>query len=293
VKNINRSTQCVISTFPPKCTSSVCFKDRQIRFISAWLWFINRVINFLDVFRRPVFNWTVSLKFLHSGCFTNSSTLKMEAIYLSESSLSFQRSSQRYVTEVFKYTPDWPSYSQVKVKVTLRLTVSQSVSLGIYLLVWQLRSCFLWGVFSDERTGLSFLYAAGPCQRSVSRVRVPWDLRPYFTVSHLRLPFSSPRTTRRVTVEVFDPASTRGVGCKWPSYRIPRYVFMQRHHCYRSRDLWARRDRGILFKLGALLCWVWWAIIICLLTNLRRPRRVAACLALMWNEIQEVVHVAS
>jgi hypothetical protein len=51
---------------------------------------------------------------------------------------------------------------------------------------------------------------AGPCQRSVSRVLVPWDLRPYFTVSHLRLPFSSPPTTRRVTVEVFVPASTRG-----------------------------------------------------------------------------------
>jgi hypothetical protein len=34
-------------------------------------------------------------------------------------------------------------------------------------------------------------------------------LRPYFTVSDLRLPFSSPPTTRRVTVEVFDPASTR------------------------------------------------------------------------------------
>jgi hypothetical protein len=33
--------------------------------------------------------------------------------------------------------------------------------------------------------------------------------RPYFTVSDLRLPFSSPPTTRRVTVEVFDPASTR------------------------------------------------------------------------------------
>jgi hypothetical protein len=30
-----------------------------------------------------------------------------------------------------------------------------------------------------------------------------------FTVSNSRLPFSSPPTTRRVTVEVFDPASTR------------------------------------------------------------------------------------
>jgi hypothetical protein len=33
---------------------------------------------------------------------------------------------------------------------------------------------------------------------------VPWDLWP-----DLRLPFSSPSTTRRVTVEIFDPATTR------------------------------------------------------------------------------------
>jgi hypothetical protein len=45
------------------------------------------------------------------------------------------------------------------------------------------------GRLSDERTGLPFVCAAGPCQRSLSRVLVPWDLRPYFTVSDLRLPF--------------------------------------------------------------------------------------------------------
>jgi hypothetical protein len=28
---------------------------------------------------------------------------------------------------------------------------------------------------SDERTGLSFVYAAGPRQRCLSRIRVPWD----------------------------------------------------------------------------------------------------------------------
>jgi hypothetical protein len=66
-----------------------------------------------------------------------------------------------------------------------------------------------WGALSDERMGLSFVCAAGPCQHSLSRVLVLWDLRPYFTVSDLRLPFSSPPTTLRVTVEVFDPASTR------------------------------------------------------------------------------------
>jgi hypothetical protein len=63
---------------------------------------------------------------------------------------------------------------------------------------------------SDERTGLSFIhvYAAGLRQPSLSRVPVPWESWPYFTVSDLRLPFSSPPTTRRVTVEVFEPAST-------------------------------------------------------------------------------------
>jgi hypothetical protein len=68
---------------------------------------------------------------------------------------------------------------------------------------------FRWGALSDERTGLSFTIPAGPSQSSHSRVRASWDSRPYFTISDLRLPMSSPPTTRRVTVEVFDPASTR------------------------------------------------------------------------------------
>jgi hypothetical protein len=95
--------------------------------------------------------------------------------------------------------------------------VSQSVSLGVelhlglmtrYLLLFDSYGLVLWGALSDERTGLSFAYAGGPRQRSHSWVRAPWDSWPYFTVSGLRLPFSSPPTTRRVTVEVFEPAST-------------------------------------------------------------------------------------
>jgi hypothetical protein len=67
----------------------------------------------------------------------------------------------------------------------------------------------MWFALSDERTGLSFTIAAGPRQRSNIRVRLPWDSWSCFTFSDSRLPFSSPPTTGRVTVEVFDPASTR------------------------------------------------------------------------------------
>jgi hypothetical protein len=46
------------------------------------------------------------------------------------------------------------------------------------------------------------------CLSTPTWVRVPWDPWPYFTLSDLRLLFSSPPTTSRVTVQVFDPAST-------------------------------------------------------------------------------------
>jgi hypothetical protein len=93
---------------------------------------------------------------------------------------------------------DWLSVSQ---------SVSQSVSKSwCRAPSWPVIYCcltvmvlFLWGALSDERMGLYFVYAAGPCQLSLSRVRVPWVSRPYFTVSDLKLPFSSPPTTRRAS----------------------------------------------------------------------------------------------
>jgi hypothetical protein len=99
----------------------------------------------------------------------------------------------------------------------LRTTVSRPVCLGIkhpfgaydqiFITCVTITVFFLWGALSDERSSLSFVYAAGSCQRSPSRVRVPWDSRPYFTVSHLRLPFSSPpivlMSGRRVMSWVF------------------------------------------------------------------------------------------
>jgi hypothetical protein len=49
----------------------------------------------------------------------------------------------------------------------------------------------MWGALSDERMGLSFTTAASPRLCIHSRVRDPWDSRPYFTTSDLRLPLSS------------------------------------------------------------------------------------------------------
>jgi hypothetical protein len=57
----------------------------------------------------------------------------------------------------------------------------------------------MWGALSAERSALSFTIAAGPRQRSHSQVWVPWDSRPYFTVSDSRLPFLLPPTTCRAT----------------------------------------------------------------------------------------------
>jgi hypothetical protein len=78
-------------------------------------------------------------------------------------------------------------------------TDSQSASLSWNKApIWGLRPDFycrrtvagllMWGALSDERTGLSFTFAAGPSQRIHSLVRAPLDPRPYFTISDLRLP---------------------------------------------------------------------------------------------------------
>jgi hypothetical protein len=66
--------------------------------------------------------------------------------------------------------------------------------------IWDLRPGFyycqtvagllMWGVLSDERTGLPFTIAADPRQHSHSWVRVPRDSWPYFAVSDSRLPQS-------------------------------------------------------------------------------------------------------
>jgi hypothetical protein len=139
--------------------------------------------------------------------------------------------TRRVTVEVFE-----PASTRVcnwsKVKVTLRLTVSQSVSLDVephlglmtrYLLPFDSYDLVFVGRSLWRETGLSFIYAAGPRQHSLPRVRVPWNSWPYFTLSDLRLLFSSPPTTRRITVEVFEPASTRV--CNWRQSHSLLYNF--------------------------------------------------------------------
>jgi hypothetical protein len=117
--------------------------------------------------------------------------------------------------------------SRVRVRVTFRLEAyRQSVRRGAEPLEThgqnffsQLNTCGHSPYITSSLTrgwGLSFTTAAGPRQRINSRVRVPWDSRSYFTVSDSRLPFLSPPTPRRATVEAFDPASTR----KWCLYTL-------------------------------------------------------------------------
>jgi hypothetical protein len=110
------------------------------------------------------------------------------------------------------------SQVKVKVKVTLRLTVGQSVSLGVephlglmtrYLLLFDSYGVVFVGRPLWRENGSVFCICCWPSPAQSFSGPSPWISPPYFTVSVLRLPFSSPPTTRRVTVEVFDPASTR------------------------------------------------------------------------------------
>jgi hypothetical protein len=79
----------------------------------------------------------------------------------------------------------------------------------------------MWGALSDEGMGLLFTTAAGPHQRSHLRVRVmrecqfpvcisPGTAWPSYTSRHW-VPFSSPPTTRRAPVELFEPAAKQGL----------------------------------------------------------------------------------
>jgi hypothetical protein len=75
------------------------------------------------------------------------------------------------------------SLSLLLIKPHSMMTCSESGGLAPPFMTWALdlgewsvsfTRLFIWGAFSEERTGLSFTISAGPRQRSLSQVRVPW-----------------------------------------------------------------------------------------------------------------------
>jgi hypothetical protein len=104
-----------------------------------------------------------------------------------------------------------------KVKVTLRLTVIQSVSLGVephlglmtrYLLLFDSYGLVLWAA-SLTRKQVCFCISCWPLLEQFFSGPSPFGLATIFYCLKFETSFSSPPTTLRVTVEVLDPASTR------------------------------------------------------------------------------------
>jgi hypothetical protein len=127
----------------------------------------------------------------------------------------------------------YDSTTEVKVKVTLRPTVSRPVHLvssPICCYSQAVAGLLTWCALSDERTGMSGM-SAGHRLRSHSQVRVWRDSWPYFNSTNpegqvfvfistqeqggpvillVLGPFTSPPTVGMAMVEALEPTSTRG-----------------------------------------------------------------------------------
>jgi hypothetical protein len=96
------------------------------------------------------------------------------AVFLIEIQKKFRPSTQYRLSECTPY-------------LRLRLSLSwhkhpSGTCDQIFITVWQLRSCFLWAPSLTR----------GSCQRSLSRVRVPWYSSPYITTDWLLVEFIYP-----------------------------------------------------------------------------------------------------
>jgi hypothetical protein len=95
------------------------------------------------------------------------------------------------------------------------------------LYYWSFSGLLMWGALSEERTGLSFTIAAGPCQRNHSCVRVTWDSWPYFTFSDSRLPQpGGPGSRIYVPQEQDGPVIPSGTGLRAPPHGRAIYCWL-------------------------------------------------------------------
>jgi hypothetical protein len=119
-------------------------------------------LGLLDVSITIILNYNSSYTFCVLSYFT--SELCLQLIRFWTPGFNSSLTSVLRLTSVFFFSHcDWRSVS----KSWCRAPTGAHDQ--IFIAVWQLRSCSLWGVLSDERAGLSFVHAAGPCQRSLSR----------------------------------------------------------------------------------------------------------------------------
>jgi hypothetical protein len=87
----------------------------------------------------------------------------------------------------------------------------------------------MWGALSDESMGLSFTVAAGLCQPSHYRIRVPLNSWPYFTVSGSRLPQPErPGPSIYIPQEQGVPVIPPGTG--FPFRRLVRFTGLRWRH---------------------------------------------------------------
>jgi hypothetical protein len=99
----------------------------------------------------------------------------------------------------------------------------------------------MWAALSDRRMGLSFTIDAVPHQHSHSRILVPWDSGPYFTVSDLRLP-----QLRGPGPHIYIPQEQGG-------HVIPPATWFHFHHLLWHTGLWWRYWNLLPHGLNCLL----------------------------------------
>jgi hypothetical protein len=144
----------------------------------------------------------------------------------------------------------------------IRPTVSRSVCLGVKhpsvvvgggarpgFCCCQASCLLMWSAFSDERTGLSFTITDGPRQRNHSRVGVPRDSWPYFTVSDSRPP------NLEGQVPIFISPRNR-VAQLHPQVLGSIFVASYDFQCY---------GEGTLTRLKNFLLCLWWLSVLCVI----------------------------